>query len=182
MEGREKKREKIAPRGVSRAEHFRKRVFGAARARPPKYRGKGSLEMPFFPAGPARARGGRGRAKEKGKAPRVEILLNTGLCDRGPRRNRGVGSRGGAFRAGALEGGNLWQNWRFPPALAFGAFSDREKPVLASKPKRGVGMFFSVRRESAKSKKTSLFGANPLRSTKRVLRAKTKKTTQQKRR
>ena len=128
--------------------------------------------MPFFPAGPARARGGRGRAKEKGKAPRVEILLNTGLCHRGPRRNRGVGSRGGAFRAGALEGGNLWQTWRFPPRSRLQCLFRQGKHRLGPEAEKGGLRCFSVRRENANFTKTHLFVANALRSQNRAFQEK----------
>ena len=94
-----------------------------------------------------RARGGREREKREEKTSLVEILLNTRLCHRGGRRNRGVGLRGVAGRSGARSEGPTWQNWRFPHALAFGAFSDRGKTVLAQSAKRVKTVPFRVRRK-----------------------------------
>ena len=157
----------MAPRGVSRAELFRKNAFVASCARQREGREKGTFEkhLVFLWTRPrARPRGG---GKKYENAPRALFLLKKWPCDRGRRRNRVVGLRGVALSSCARPGGATWQTLRFPPTLTLGGKSDQGRPRLG--PGKKYFRFWPFARgENAKFQKTPLFLANRIRSAKRV--------------
>ena len=89
------------------------------------------------------------------------------------RRSRGTSAlalRGGRPRSGRSE--------RFPARSRACCCCRPEATRTGAEVEKGGVQSFFARGESAKSKKTALFVANPLRSTKRVLRSKTRKDKQ----